>query len=259
MYNVLIVEDNDIILKGLRRMIEGMNINEIDRIFEAPDGRDALRFWKNLKPEIILSDIKMTHMDGLEFISCVRKYDSRTRFIIISGYSDFNYAQKAISYEVSEYLIKPVNREKLKGSLNALISKLKHLDASYQRKLHTPREKVNFDNAAIDTIVSYIYEHYRDNISLNMAANIVYMNPNYFSTLFKKVTGMNFIKYIQKVRTEKAKELLVQLDLKVYDVSKFVGFSNEKYFFKVFKEFEGITPSDYRYQHRMQGDYQDSF
>ncbi len=246
MYNVLIVEDEEIIRQGLKRMIENMGIEEIGSIFEAPDGQYALRFWQNFKPEIVLTDVRMSHMDGLELIASIRKYDSRTRFIIISGYGEFSYAQKAISHDVSEYLIKPVSREKLKESLKALIGKLKKWDPASGDSVHVPRKEAGFDNRAINTIISYIDDHYRNDICLNMAANLVSMNPNYFSMLFKKVTGMNFIKYLQHIRIGKAKELLSQPDMKIHEIPELVGFMNEKYFFKVFKEFEGITPSEFK-------------
>lgn len=78
---------------------------------------------------------------------------------------------------------------------------------------------------------------------------MVSMNPSYFSTLFKKKTGMNFISFLQNVRIEKAKELLVNTNLKLYEVSESVGIANDKYFCRLFKTCTGMTPTDYRKRH----------
>ena len=235
-----------------------MLIEELGSIFESTDGRHAFRFWQNFKPQIILTDIKMSHMDGLDLISSVRRYDSRTRFVIISGYSEFSYAQKAIGYDVSDYLIKPVNRLKLRETLKTLITRLKQLDAYSRNTLQDCRKEVHFDNIAVNTVISYLNNNYRNDICLNMAANLVSMNSNYFSMLFKRVTGMNFIKYLQKLRIEKAKELLLQQDMKVQDILELVGFVNDKYFFKVFKEFVGATPHDYKQIHMVGEDIEEN-
>lgn len=246
MCSILIVEDEDVIRQGLKKMITDMHLDEVEGIFEASDGRSALRFWQSIRPQIVLTDIKMSNMDGIEFIESVRRMDNRTRFVIISGYGEFAYAQKAIINDVSEYLLKPVNREKLKEILKGLIARLGQNKVAYTVPLNTDGNDTCANNMAINSVISYIYHNYQHNICLNMAANYVSMNPNYFSMLFKKSTGLNFVKYLQKVRIEKSKELLVQPDIRIHDIASLVGFNNDKYFFKVFKEFEGTTPSEFK-------------
>ncbi len=92
----------------------------------------------------------------------------------------------------------------------------------------------------------YIAGHLQENISLNDVSGVVYMNPTYFSTLFKKTTGQNFSDYLVEVRIEHAKELLKDLSLSVAEVGARVGYQNSRYFSKVFLKTVGIKPSEYR-------------
>ncbi|HYE10120.1 MAG TPA: response regulator [Patescibacteria group bacterium] len=98
----------------------------------------------------------------------------------------------------------------------------------------------------INEIKLHIHNNYFTNISLRQIANEFFMNESYLSDLFKKETGVSFTSYLTKERMEKAKELLKQGDLKIYDISEMVGYSNPRYFNSVFKKYAGLTPFEYR-------------
>lgn len=102
----------------------------------------------------------------------------------------------------------------------------------------------------IQSIKSFIREHYVDNISLQTLANQFFLHPNYLSQLFTKKTGQNYIDYLTKVRIEKAQELLLDAKLHICDISQMVGYESPKYFSKVFKEITGYTPKEYRNKHK---------
>jgi two-component system response regulator YesN len=111
------------------------------------------------------------------------------------------------------------------------------------------REAANSAHKFIQEAVDFIKENYRKKITLDMVAEQVYLNPSYLSVQFKKVTGKNFVDFIREWRTEKAKELLRNHKLKVYEVGEAVGFRNPKYFTDVFKEQTGLSPNKYRQKH----------
>jgi len=94
--------------------------------------------------------------------------------------------------------------------------------------------------------VEYVKKNFNKDISLDSVAKVLYVNPAYLSRLFKSEVGENFTHYIMRVRIEKAKSLLRESYLKVYEISEQVGYKNEKYFSRIFRDFEGITPSEYR-------------
>lgn len=98
----------------------------------------------------------------------------------------------------------------------------------------------------VENAKRYIEGHYSEDITLNKMSDILYVHPTYLCKLFKEKTGENFIDYLIRVRVEKAKQLLSDLSLKIYEISEMVGYESSKYFSKVFKEFVGVTPKEYR-------------
>lgn len=101
----------------------------------------------------------------------------------------------------------------------------------------------------IDKALDYIRAHYLETLTLQQVADFVHVSKNYFSILFKKVTGQNFIDYVITLRIQKAKELLAGTELKVYEVAEQSGFNDVKYFSKLFKKMTGHSPVDYRERH----------
>lgn len=99
---------------------------------------------------------------------------------------------------------------------------------------------------SIDRIMAYIQAHFSEDISLNIVAEAVYLHPAYISRLIKERTGKTFSALVTDLRIEKAIALLENSHLRVYEIAEQSGFSNLKYFYKVFKELTGKSPSDYR-------------
>lgn len=137
------------------------------------------------------------------------------------------------------------------GNLKELATSTLQLLLLHKRSLVPDQTSHIF--SPVDQAILYIEKHYQQELDLQAIANMVSMNPSYFSTLFKKKTGMNFIHFLQNVRMEKAKELLIHTNLKLYEVSQDVGLSNDKYFCKLFKNATGMTPTDYRKYHTRTG------
>jgi two-component system response regulator YesN len=99
---------------------------------------------------------------------------------------------------------------------------------------------------SIETAKKYIEENFEKRITLTQVADMVFLNPSYFSIQFKKETGLNFVDYLKKLRITKAKELLKRFDLKVYEIGTMIGYEDATYFANTFKSFTGITPLEYR-------------
>ncbi|QUI25362.1 response regulator [Vallitalea pronyensis] len=113
--------------------------------------------------------------------------------------------------------------------------------------LHSDEEGVNLlHKATINKAKGYINEHVYSDISLNEVADYVHLSPVYFSRLFKEVEGMNYINYIVAARIKKSQELLKNPSLKIYEISEMVGYQNVRYFYKIYKNFTGETPTQYR-------------
>jgi two-component system response regulator YesN len=102
------------------------------------------------------------------------------------------------------------------------------------------------DKKLVEVAKDYVRKHYHEKITLENIAAVTYLNPNYFSEMFKNQTGENFIDYLTRYRMERAKELLKDVRMKTYQVSHRVGYDNADYFCKVFKKVVGVPPGQYR-------------
>lgn len=104
-------------------------------------------------------------------------------------------------------------------------------------------------NDIIENVKTYLKFHYRNDITLDLLSTLFYVNPTYLSHLFRKKTGEKLIDYLNQVRVEKAKELLLDPSKKMYQIARAVGYDNVKYFFRVFRKWTGQTPNQYRASH----------
>lgn len=127
MRKVMIVEDEELILQGLRNIID-WDVLDLVLVHMAYDGREALDLWEKEPVDIIITDIDMPEMSGLELLKRIRSKEEHVRFIILTGYDKFEYAREAISLEVENYILKPINEEELEQQLRSAVAKLDELE-----------------------------------------------------------------------------------------------------------------------------------
>lgn len=244
-YKVLLVEDEEQIRAGLKSLIEDV-IGGFRVVAEARNGEEALAMLKREIPELIITDIRMGRMNGLDMIETIRNEFPEMYIIIISGYQDFVYAKKAILYNVQEYLLKPIDRAELAQSLTRFRRKREKPELPQSIVTTEGAQSESDANRKIQQIRQLVADNLDRNISLQFIADKLYMNRQYLSTFFKQHTGENFVEYVIQCRMNRAKELLRDTNLKVYEIAKLCGYENIKYFMTVFKQLAGTTPGDYR-------------
>ncbi|WP_309122643.1 response regulator transcription factor [Paenibacillus sp.] len=123
MHTVILVDDEVFVRIGLRNLIDWNSLG-YDIIDEADNGEDALELIERKKPDLVVTDIRMPAVDGLELIGRARSAQSNACFIIISGYNDFGYAQKAVRYGVHDFILKPIDERELTDALTQLHRKI---------------------------------------------------------------------------------------------------------------------------------------
>lgn len=253
MYKVLLIEDEDLIRKGLMFMADWQSHNCFV-VGEAINGVDGLSKIKELKPDIVIVDINMPEMDGLCMLEKgLTIYDFQA--IIISGYSNFDYAKKAISLGVTEYLLKPVDYAKLYTALEKVTSIQRKKEQLRQGLQQIHNEKIKLGllpcsdsfsskkfNPHVQLLLNKIANDYRSSISLTNASDEYGMSCTYLNLKFKKETGYTFNDYLNRYRIQKAIDLLNQDSYRIYEIADLVGFSDYKYFIKVFRKYTGYTP-----------------
>jgi two-component system response regulator YesN len=113
---IVVIEDEELIREGICSIIN-MHSDEWDIVGTASNGQEGLELISSLHPEVVLTDIKMPFIDGLELTSIIRERDMETEIVIISGHADFSFAQKALKNNVADFILKPSSAEEIMKSL----------------------------------------------------------------------------------------------------------------------------------------------
>jgi two-component system, response regulator YesN len=263
MHKVFIVDDEWAIAKGLEKVIDwnGLSCHTVSFTSSV----DAYESAILERPDILITDIKMPYMDGLELIGKLKAADVKFATIIISGFSEFEYARKGIELGVNAYIFKPVEQEELKSAVAHAIAQIEKQDSVLKEleklKLYetangeikpeskpviSPMKIMAEKYNLIDNIKEYIDINFAENLSLPEISERFFLNPFYLSQLFKKKTGHTYISYLTEKRIEKAKELLSGQDVKIYEVCHSVGYENVKHFSKIFEKLVGVRPSSFK-------------
>lgn len=260
----MIVEDEPLIRAGLKEYFDWKELG-IHTIVEAENGKDGIDTALIELPHLVITDIRMPIMDGLEMIGQLRSKLPDTLFIILSGHSEFEYAQKAIHYGgVYDYLLKPLRYEKSFSVIVNCIEKIRekqqtlhsfeHLvenksQAEASDSLHLP--DANQDLQLFTQIESYIKQHIDQELTLNIVAEHFFYNPSYLSRLFKTKLNKNYMTFVSEIRINYALQYLEIPQYSVSDISVMCGYKSYKHFVKVFKNITQMTPTEYRKQLRL--------
>lgn len=237
--NIVIVDDEPKIRNGLLKLLSSHNGWNISGVFE--EAKSALQFLNSNNADVIITDIKMPEISGLELINEIRERNQNINIIILSGYSNFSYAQKAIELGVMRYLTKPTNPRELLAILQTIEEKL-----NQESKVEMDLDKTEVNNQIVLKAIKYIETKYNTKITLKKMSEELYITPNYLCELFKRHTGKNLSEYILEYRLKKSKLFLNQIEYKVSDVAEMVGFGDAKYFSSTFKKYYGLSPLEYR-------------
>lgn len=239
MQKVFIVDDEMWIIIGLKKLIEKSNL-PFQVIGEANNGVSALEEIEEKKPDIVFTDIRMPGYDGLELIRRIKEKNLDMKVVFISGYADFEYARTAIRLGAFDYLLKPIEQDKLNEVLQGLLAST----GENQESLGDVQEEVN--PTVVKQIIAEMKQNYTTNITLTDLSKKYGISISYLSSLIKEELQLSFSEYIASKRVQKAKELLADEKLSIEEIAEQVGYSDYFYFTKVFKKVAGISPSKYR-------------
>lgn len=233
MISVVLADDEERIFSMIKKLInwEGLGL---ELVAGAKDGDELMEKILYFRPDIVITDIKMPGRSGLDIISHIQEMGLSTCFVIISAYANFEYARTAMELGVNYFLPKPVSRVELNQTLQKVVKKVDHGagEGEYSHVIRTAK--------------AYVDLNFNQPLTLNEVAEKVYVAPAYFSTLFKKETGVSFVQYMTSVRLANARRMLDDLSYSVSQVAEAVGYKDVKYFSKLFTEKYGISPVQFR-------------
>lgn len=239
MRKVLLVDDELKIVNWLAKVIAWQDYRyEVCEI--CGSGLQAIQYLEQHPVDLVITDIRMPGISGLDLIRKLHETRPSVQTVILSGYNQFEYAQKAILYGVKGFLLKPVAPEEL----TSLLSHISLKEEDPEPADMTAGLKVS--DHTILAVVEYLDKNYNKDLCLKNTADCFEFHPAYLGKVFKETTGLSFNTYLHRKRIEQLKKLLTQTDLPIGQLLESVGYHNYEYFYTIFKKQEGISFSEYR-------------
>ena len=244
MYRVILVDDERLIIRGLSSVVPWQELG-CEVVGTAYDGASGLRLIRELRPDIVMTDIRMPNMDGLTMLAALHSEFPRMQTSVLTAYRDFDYAREAIHLGVCRYLLKPSDMNELTEAIRQMAANLDALPPVQDE------EPDAAGSAAGNYIVQMALDYMKKNaaephLSLNDVAEHVYVSQWHLSKLLNRETGQSFFDLLGSMRIEQAKQLLANPALRVHEVAEQTGYADVAHFSKSFKKFAGCTPGEYR-------------
>lgn len=249
MFKVIVIDDEKLVRQGI---VMETDWKELDCVVvaEADNGLDGLYAVRKYNPELVICDIRMPKMDGIEMLKILREENNHVSVIFLTAYGEFSYAQSALKLLASDYILKPFGD----GELEEAVKKVLEKRRSENKKGEGQRDELpglvlnkGDKSKYVMEAVEYISTHYSDpELSVAMIAENLGISEGHLSHIFKKETEYTVASYITRVRMRMAMKLLTDCRNKVYEVAGGVGYRDIAHFSSSFKRIVGITPSEYQ-------------
>ena len=258
MIRLLIADDERMEREALADIVMRRFEHEVT-VEMAENGRKAADTAVLWEADLILMDIEMPGINGIEAAQQIRQADKDCCIIFLTAFDEFSYAKKAITVRALDYLLKPYDEEELM----LVVEEAMHIAGEHRQDEGDGDENENEIPAPPDTeepedggharlskvtslISQYIHENYMFDISMQDAARAMNYSEAYFCKLFKQCFDQNFTSYLTQYRIKEAKKMLSQPTVNVKEIGRAVGYGDSNYFAKVFKRITGQSPTEYR-------------
>lgn len=236
MYKVMMADDEEYMLEAMEKLIDWKKM-DCELIYKAKNGQELLDHIRIEMPDIIITDIKMPLVTGMEIARYVYEQMLPAKVIILTAYADFEYAQEAINYDVCGYIVKTAVFDKLPEMIQKAIKKLAVPEINGEKE-ESQSEDI------FERLQKYIMENYTEKLTLSQISKDIHANGSYLSRLYKVKTKENLFDAINKLKLKKAKTYLAK-GYRIYESAQMVGFEDVAYFSRVFKKYENCSPREY--------------
>lgn len=256
MFKVVIVDDEPIIVEGLSRSIAWKKW-DCEVVGTANGGEEGMKLIEQLHPDILFSDICMPGMDGLTMIAGIKSQNPGMQITILTGFRDFDYAQKAIQLGVTRFLLKPSKMDELEEAVEKMCANLLSQNVQPQNETvpeqgasEVPDEEDALDSPAgsfiVNNALQFMEENYMNKLKLADVAEKCFVSQWHLSKLLNRYKEQSFSDILNNIRIDKAKEMLKDPTLRIGDVAEQVGFMDMAHFSRVFKRQVGVSANEYR-------------
>ena len=239
MKRIVVVEDEELVRQGIVCAVDWESV-DCQVGGEAANGLAGLAVIREKKPDLVVADIKMPVMDGIEMVRTLREEGIGSRVIFLTAYSDFSYAQHAVKLGAADYLLKPFRDGELEAAVKRALEA-----APLPAPQALPEQAVRYSRY-VSEAMRYIDAHYAEDIGLASVADHLGLSESRLSHLFKDETGQKPGSYLIQTRIRAAMEMLKDCRSRVSEAAEKTGFRDIAHFSSTFKKIVGMSPSDYQ-------------
>ena len=229
---VLIIEDDRFERQALEKLFRVFYSDFFEVVSVAADGRSGLGFLERDEFDLLMLDINLPDITGIDILKGLFEKESRTTVIMVTAYSDYEHLRSSMRYNSFDYLLKPYSIDSFREAIDRYLKSLS-------------QEEQFGHKGIVQKIKKFIGENYMNSIGLEDIASHVNLDKSYIGRVFKKEEGLSIMLYLLTVRMDNARELLKR-GMSVAEVAERVGFSDTAYFGKCFKKYTGTAPSEAR-------------
>lgn len=250
MYKVIVIDDEMLVRRGIVMETDWQALNCVV-VAEAGNGIEGLEAVRKYHPDLLICDIRMPKMDGIEMLKELRTEGNDVSVIFLTAYSEFSYAQSALKLLASDYLLKPFGDGELEQAVNNALEKRKRTQEKLENSKDEPLpelvlnkgDKSKYVMAAVD----YISAHYGDpELCVAEIAEHLGISEGHLSHTFKRETDYTVAAYITRVRMRTAMKLLNDCRNKVYEVAEQVGYRDVAHFPAALRGLSVLLPPNTR-------------
>lgn len=253
MIHTIIVDDEIYVRKGLISVLPWEKVG-FKIVGEASSGEKALEFLRDNRADVAFTDLTMPGMSGFDLMKELRSEYPEMKTVVLTCHQDFGFIQEAMRLGAIDYIVKTqLEKEKLEEVLERIANRIKHdhkMKSEYPPMFENDQGKRYSEEvvSSIHQAVKLIQDKLLTGIHQEEIAKTVNMSRGYFSICFKDIVGTPFGDYVRNLKIHKAEELLRMTNKPIYWIADQLGFQDDKYFSKIFREQIGKTPSEYREQ-----------
>mgnify|MGYP004478363727 CR=1 FL=1 len=231
-YTLIIVDDEWAIRSNLSDLFPWSELGfSVKGVFE--NGLKALSYASSEKVDVILTDIRMPIMDGLELTRRIKEINKDISIILLSAYDDFEYAQKGIEYGAYDYLVKPVSYNEIIECFKSLHQKLEEIEDADSENL----TRKAFDDYIRKNIISFSIKEASGHFQVSEKALKEWVNAEFNHSIQH---------IVNEIKMNKAKEMLDITGIKIFEIAQALGYTNSNNFTRAFLSYFKQSPTDYR-------------
>ncbi len=255
MIKVLIIDDEPLQRQGLVRLTPWADFGA-EVVGDTGSGMEGILLSRALHPDVLIVDVKLPGLSGLNVIAQLRE-EIDAEYIILSGYSEFALAQRAIALGVCAYLLKPLDDEELAAAMKTAAERIdrrrmRRDDAGARTHGYLPIRLPQEEpvRGYLLHAVRYMEEHMAQPITVRNVADALGLSVSYLHKLFARC-GTSFSAYLTDCRLHRAGRMLRESDEKIYAVAAACGYQDTRYFSRIFQKYMGAKPSEYRSENNL--------